>query len=162
MDRNSQEPPPLPYSKRTIDDALHVVPSHIFLLYITLFTFGVALVGTTISILWPFGVVLAFVGLSRFMRDRRVLSFVGAGIFLLGTSLALLLQGLRLGKISSVTIPKPPMWYCVVIIISWGCGILFCYRRWHEWRTKQLPPNQSSEPTLASGTSPAGQEPRLP
>jgi hypothetical protein len=28
-------------------------------------------------------------------------------------------------------------------------------------RAKNMP-NQSSEPTLASGTSPAGQEPRLP
>ena len=51
-----------------------------------------------------------------------------------------------------------PTFTGLLFLAQWQLVAWLVYRAWH----RKHPPNQSSEPTLSSGTSPAGQEPRLP
>ena len=114
------------------------VPVQTFLAWCTWFTFGVALLSTTVSMVIPFGILFTLLGLSPFFSERLVVRFFGIYLLLLGVALLYVIQGFRLGGLPR-SWPKPPLWYSGVLIIGWGAGIFFGFRRWRASRTKGSP-----------------------
>jgi hypothetical protein len=116
------------------------VPVQTFLAWCSWFTFGVALLSTTVPMLIPFGILFTLLGMSPFFSERIVLRFLGAFILLLGIALLYVIQGFRLGDGLPRSCPKPSLWYSGLLVIGWGIGIVFGFRRWRISRTKE-PPN---------------------
>lgn len=100
------------------------------------FTFGLTLLSTTIPMVIPFGILFAFLGLSAFFSERFVARFFGIFLLLLGIALLYVIQGLRLGDGLPHSWPKPSLWYSGLVIVGWGAGVFFAFRRWRASRVK--------------------------
>jgi hypothetical protein len=114
-----------------------MIPVHTFLAWCTWFTFGVALLSTTIPMLIPFGIAFTLLGIAPFFSERVVLRFMVYFLGLLGISLLYVVQSLRLGEGLPSSMPKPSIWYVAVLIVGWGVGILFGFRRWRASRLNE-------------------------
>ncbi len=112
------------------------VPVQTYLRWCTWFTLGITLLGTTVPMLVLFGIAFTILGLAPFFSERLVLRFMIYFLGLLGLSLLYVLQGLRLGDGWPSSLPKPPIWYAAILIVGWGAGILFGFRRWRASRAK--------------------------
>ena len=136
MDIPSKIPPVIEYVAPKQRHFLSPVPAPTFLAWLTWFTFGLALLSTTISMLIPFGIAFTFLGIAPFLRERLVLRFLPLFIGLLGVSLLAIIQALRVGDGFPTSIPKPPIWYVGALVVGWGIGILFGFRLWRASRVK--------------------------
>ena len=103
---------------------------HSFLAWCTWFTIGMVLVGSAIPMFIPLGLALTLLGLGPFLGERLVLRFLVFFLGLLGLALLYILQGLRLYGAAATLEPKLSIWYEAVVVVVWGAGILFSFRRW--------------------------------
>ena len=114
------------------------LPVQSWFMYCALFTLGIGLLGTRASLLVPFGIVFAFVGIAIFLPEKIVLPFVGPFLFALCIALLSLLHQLRSGT-PLVQPQRLSLTSASVFVLLWGVGIAFAWRRWWDSRT-QLPP----------------------
>ena len=115
------------------------VPIQTFLAWCSWFTFGVALLSTTVPMVIPFGILFAALGLSPFFSERVISRLFGLFFLLLAIALLSVIQALRHGDGLPSSWPKPSLWYSGLLIVGWGAGIFFGFRRWRASRTKGSP-----------------------
>jgi len=132
MDKPNQIPPVIQQDPPQQKHFTGPVPVQSFLACCTWFTFGIALLGTTISALFPFGIAFAFIGIAPFLDQRLVVRLMPFFLVLLAIAFFGVVQGLRVGDGWPSSMPKPPTWYFVVLIVVWGAGIVFNFRRWRS------------------------------
>lgn len=105
---------------------------HNFLAWCTWFTIGMVLVGSAIPMFVPLGLALTLLGLGPFLGERLVLRFLVYFLGLLGLALLYILQGLRLDEAASTLKPRLSIWYEAMVVVVWGAGVLFTFRRWRS------------------------------
>jgi hypothetical protein len=116
------------------------VPAVTFAAWCAWFTIGLSLLGTTIPILRPFGFIFTFLGIMPFFSERVMIRFLLPFIFMLGVSLLYVIDLLSRGGELFSSPMKPSIWFDCSLIIVWGVGVSFAFRRWLSSRSKPKPP----------------------
>jgi hypothetical protein len=111
-----------------------------FATHITWFTFGIALLITSVPVLRPFGFVLIFLGLVPLVVEGMLAACMPLFFALLGYSLLTLVQCLRSGKELYHPSMKPSVWFACILVVFWAVGLRFAFRRWRTSQPKDLPP----------------------
>lgn len=111
------------------------VPVQTLFNYSALFTVGIALLSTRASLLMPFGLVFAFVGLAVFLPEKVAVRLLGFFLLLLVIALLSVLQRLRSGD-PLIRPEQLTVFSAGGFALIWGLGMLFAWRRWWSGRTQ--------------------------
>ncbi len=111
--------------------ALPSVPTYVFLAWCTWFTIGFAVLGTSVPMLIPFGIILIALGIMPFLPESFSRAIMRLYILGLGVGLLYVIQTMRLEYGTPITRHEPSILYAGGLIILWGTCILLANRRWN-------------------------------
>jgi len=117
------------------------LPVQSWFTYCALFTVGIGLLSTRASLLIPFGVIFAFVGIAIFLPEQIAIRFVGPFLFALCMALLSLVNQLRSGR-TTIEPQRLSLISASVFVLVWGVGVLFAWRRWWDSRTSRADQGQ--------------------
>jgi hypothetical protein len=110
------------------------LPVQTMFTYCTLFTVGIALLSTRASLLVPFGLVFAFVGIAIFLPETIAIRFVGLFLLLLCVAILSVLKQLK-GDSPIYRPQQLTLFSAGTFTVLWGFGVLFAWRRRSQGRT---------------------------